>query len=106
MSMSTMRRNGELEVPSVRAHWGLGLLGLLAALGASACAFESVDGNDEPVEERVSALSSFGYTDGTGLISIRITQCDWSSFAQAPSVTCAVDPAFALVGGGAEVEGS
>jgi hypothetical protein len=95
-----------LEVPSVRAHWGLGLLGLLAALGASACASESVDENDERVEERVSALSTFSYTDGSGLVRIRVTQCDWSSFAQAPSVTCAVDPAYALVGGGAEVEGS
>lgn len=104
--MSMMRRNGELEVPSVRAHWALGLLGLLAALGASACASESVDENDEPVEERVSALSTWSYTDGSGLVRIRVTQCDWSSFAQAPSVTCAVDPAYALVGGGAEVEGT
>ena len=104
--MSLMRRSGALEVRSVRAHGGLGLLGLLAALGASACAFESVDENDEPVEERVSALSSFSYTDGSGLVRIRVTQCDFSSSAQAPSVTCAVDPAFALIGGGAEVEGT
>src|SRR4051812_24714026 len=91
----------------------LAVLPLLGGVGCSGTPEGSPDpspaaGDLGASSSGVSTVSSHDFTDWSGRITVRVTQCDWTLPAQYPSATCPIaqaSPTFSLVGGGAEVEG-
>jgi hypothetical protein len=54
------------------------------------------------IEEKVSALVTEG-VDWSGKVHVQVYSCTTTAPAQHPSLACAVDPSFVVVGGGASV---
>jgi hypothetical protein len=102
--------------------WGIGALSAL--LGGSGCTMDAASGDgaegqneSETMGDAASPLTGvdcdhntydacYEQTDSTGSISIRLYACKFSSVLNKPSAFCPVEADRALVGGGAEVEGS
>lgn len=83
-------------------------LALLAFL-ALACGAETPATERPPMAAPTAGTSeSFtaDFTDASGRVQVRIKTCPWSQPSRRNVATCSVDSEFALVGGGAEVEGN
>lgn len=98
----------------MRAMKASAIILLMAAGGG--CAFESETTADDgaeivgKVEQGLEACPSgatcFDRTDPTGAFTVRVLRCGYVGPARANGASCRVGSEFALVGGGAEVEGS
>lgn len=87
---------------SMAVLWVRPMVALVAFLGG--CAGESEPFEGTAIDKASNAISITDFTDGSGQIHVRVKQCDWVGPAAHPSTSCAVDPGYVLVGGGAEIE--
>jgi hypothetical protein len=85
---------------AAQAVYGLALSGLMAGCGAPDDAAGS-----QTYGKIAAPLSITEWFDVSGLINMRGYQCDWTAQLAHPDATCAVEPGFVLVGGGAEIMG-
>jgi hypothetical protein len=97
-------RNAKLR--GARGGWAALVGG--TCLMAAGCGDVATSGAGEEITLTTSYITNTDAVDATGQITIRVKTCDYPASAQAAqTVTCPVDLAqgFALVGGGAEVQG-
>jgi hypothetical protein len=89
---------------SMRSSSAMSLtLSFTSILAGCGLADDELGRSPEPTAQLEQVLSG-DFVDATGTVTIRIKECGWSATAPHPTATCAVDPDFVLVGGGAQIE--